>query len=104
MAVISERSPLILASGSSYRAELLRRLGLPFEQDPPDLDEARHPGEPAEALARRLAAAKAQAVAARQPGRWVLGSDQVCACGDRVLGKPGGRERALEQLGLPVRQ
>ena len=99
MPVISKAQPLILASGSRYRAELLRRLGLPFEQDAPDLDESPHPGEQPETLARRLAAAKAQAVAARRPGRWVLGSDQVCACGDRVLGKPGSRERAREQLG-----
>ncbi|HWY24914.1 MAG TPA: nucleoside triphosphate pyrophosphatase [Nevskia sp.] len=100
MPAISEHSPLILASGSRYRAELLRRLGLPFEQDPPDLDESPRPGEPAKVLAGRLAAAKAQVVAVRRPGRWVLGSDQVCACGDRVLGKPGSRERARDQLGL----
>jgi septum formation protein len=100
MPVISKVQPLILASGSRYRAELLRRLGLPFEQDSPDLDESRHPNEPAETLARRLAAAKARAVAARRPGRWVLGSDQVCACADRVLGKPGSRALAREQLSL----
>jgi 7-methyl-GTP pyrophosphatase len=98
MPVISKAQPLILASGSRYRAELLRRLGLPFEQDPPDLYETPRLGEQPETLARRLAAAKAQAVAARRPGRWVLGSDQVCACGDRALGKPGSRERAREQL------
>lgn len=100
MPVISAASPLILASTSRYRAELLRRLGLPFVQEAPDTDESPQPGEAPEALARRLALAKARAVAARHPGRWVLGSDQVCACGGQLLGKPGTRQRAVEQLGL----
>lgn len=92
--------PLLLASGSRYRAELLRRLHLPFEAITADVDEAPRPGEAPAALAQRLAAAKAQAVAARHPGRWVIGSDQVAAAGLRLLGKPGTRERAVEQLRL----
>ncbi|MDR3417997.1 MAG: Maf family protein [Nevskia sp.] len=98
MNVISERSPLILASTSRYRAALLGRLGVPFEQDAPGSDETPQPGEPAETLARRLAWAKAQTVAARYPQRWVLGSDQVCVCGGELLGKPGSREQAIAQL------
>lgn len=100
MSAISTDSPLILASTSRYRAELLRRLGLPFAQEAPDTDETPQAGEAPEALARRLALAKARAVAARHPGRWVLGSDQVCAGGGQLLGKPGTRRRAVEQLGL----
>jgi septum formation protein len=100
MPAISAASPLILASTSRYRAELLTRLHLPFEQEAPDTDEMPQPGEAPAVLALRLAQAKAQAVAARHPGRWVLGSDQVCACGDHLLGKPGTRDRAIEQLGL----
>lgn len=99
--------PLILASTSRYRAELLRRLGLPFEPQPPGTDEAPRPGESPEALARRLAQSKAEAVAARSPGRWVLGSDQVPSLAGRVLDKPGTRARAIQQLtafsGQPVR-
>ncbi len=98
MIFISAQTPLILASTSRYRAELLRRLGVPFEQEAPDSDETPHSGETPLALAQRLALAKAQAVAARQPQRWVLGSDQVCACGDELLGKPGDRQRAIGQL------
>ncbi len=98
MIVISALSPLILASTSRYRAGLLRRLGVPFEQEAPGSDETPHSGEAPPALAQRLALAKATAVAMRHPQRWVLGSDQVCACGDELLGKPGTRQRAIEQL------
>ena len=98
MIVISALSPLILASTSPYRAGLLRRLGVPFEQEAPGSDETPHSGEAPPALAQRLALAKATAVAVRHPQRWVLGSDQVCACGDELLGKPGTRQRAIEQL------
>ncbi len=89
---------LILASGSRYRAELLGRFGLPFTQQSPDIDETPRRDEAAAPLAARLALAKAQAVAAAAPGAWVIGSDQVCACEGRLLGKPGTREKAIEQL------
>lgn len=91
-------SQLILASGSRYRAELLARLRLPFTQESPDIDESPLPDEAATTLAARLALSKAQVVAAAAPGAWVIGSDQVCACEGRLLGKPGTRENAIEQL------
>lgn len=90
--------PLILASSSRYRAELLARLRLPFRQASPDLDERALPGEGAGALARRLARAKAEAIGRGDPQAWVLGSDQVADCDGALLGKPGGREPAREQL------
>ena len=96
----SASSPLILASTSRYRAELLRRLGIAFEQQAPGSDETPLAGEQPQALAQRLALAKAGAVAARHPRRWVLGSDQVCACDGKLLGKPGTRPRAAAQLKL----
>lgn len=86
------RRPLWLASSSRYRRELLARLGLPFEHRSPDIDESRLPGEAPAALARRLARAKAEAIAALAPQAWVIGSDQVCALGDECLGKPGTPE------------
>jgi len=89
---------LILASTSRYRRELLARLGLPFATARPDVDETPWPGEAPEALARRLAQAKAQAIASTQPQAWVIGSDQVAECAGQLLGKPGGREAALAQL------
>jgi septum formation protein len=91
--------PLVLASTSRYRAGLLGRLGIPFTQAAPDVDETPKPQETADKLALRLAKAKAQAVAARAGGRVaVLGSDQAAACMNRLLGKPGTRAAALEQL------
>lgn len=69
--------PLILGSTSRYRAELLGRLGLPFTQVAPEVDETPQPGEAPKPLAERLALAKAQAVGAQHPAAWVLGSDQV---------------------------
>jgi len=89
---------LILASTSLYRRELLARLRLPFDIQRPGTDETPLPGEAPEALARRLARAKAADVAARHPGAWVIGSDQVAECGGRALGKPGGHETATAQL------
>ncbi len=89
---------LILASTSIYRAALLARLGLQLQQIAPQVDETPHVNEAPAALAARLALSKAQAVAQRHPQRWVLGSDQVCACEGRLLGKPGSVERAREQL------
>lgn len=96
--LISHAAPLILASTSRYRAELLRRLGLPFEVLAPGVDETALPGETPATLAQRLARAKAQAVAALKPGRWVLGSDQVPAFEGAVLDKPGDRATGAGQL------
>lgn len=98
MSLINSEFPLILASGSRYRASLLARLGLPFVAMPSDADESRQPGETPLQLAERLAIAKARVLSNQYPERWVLGSDQVAALGDIVLGKPGNRERAIAQL------
>jgi septum formation protein len=90
--------PLILASTSRYRAELLRKLGLEFATRAPDVDESPHPDESATALVRRLAEAKARAVAAVSGPALVIGSDQVAVCAERILGKPGTPPRAEAQL------
>lgn len=90
--------PLLLASTSRYRADLLGRLRLPFSSAAPGVAEAALPGESSESLVRRLALAKAEAVAARNPGAWVIGSDQTAECGGLLLGKPGTPARAADQL------
>ena len=95
---ISQATPLLLASTSRYRAELLRRLRLPFEAVAPGVEETPQAGEAPARMARRLARAKAQAVAAAHPDRWVLGSDQVPAFEDRIFEKPGDRATAIGQL------
>lgn len=89
---------LVLASTSPYRHELLTRLGLDFETATPDTDETRLPGETPKQLVRRLAEAKARAVAKRFPNALIIGSDQVAVLGDRILGKPGDHATAVRQL------
>ena len=90
--------PLILASTSRYRHELLSRLRLPFEVIGPEVDETPRPAETPADLALRLALAKARAVAERRPDAVVIGSDQVADLHGEPLGKPGTHERATEQL------
>lgn len=90
--------PLVLGSTSRYRADLLRRLGLPFSAVAPQVDESPRPGERCADLALRLALEKAHAVAARHPDAVVIGSDQVAELDGRAIGKPGTHERAVGQL------
>jgi septum formation protein len=90
--------PVILASTSRYRRELLSRLRLPFDVQPPDVDETPRGGESPRALAERLALEKAHAVAARFPEAVVIGSDQVADLDGEPLGKPGDHARATAQL------
>ncbi len=90
--------PLILASTSRYRRELLARLHLPFEVCAPRVDEQPLHGETAPTLAMRLALCKAKAVAVKRPEAVVIGSDQVADLHGESLGKPGTHERAVLQL------
>ncbi len=90
--------PLILASTSRYRQELLTRLRLPFEAVAPEVDETPLAGEVPAALAERLALAKARAVASLHPHAVVIGSDQVADLDGEPLGKPGSHEAARAQL------
>jgi septum formation protein len=89
---------LILGSTSRYRRELLERLQYPFDVLAPGVDETPRPGESPELLARRLALAKAQAVAELHPDAVVIGSDQVADLNGEPLGKPGTHARAVDQL------
>jgi septum formation protein len=89
---------LVLGSTSRYRRELLQRLHVPFEVAAPDVDETAGPGESPRDLALRLALAKAWAVAKRYPDAVVIGSDQVADLDGVALGKPGGHDRAVDQL------
>ena len=90
--------PLLLASSSVYRRELLARLGLPFVCSSPDIDESHRPGESAVELVKRLAREKARALAGSHPTHLIIGSDQVAVLGERILGKPHTFENAREQL------
>jgi septum formation protein len=96
-AVPSARS-IVLGSTSLYRRDLLSRLRLPFTVEPPHVDETPRPGEAPADLARRLAAAKATAVAQQHPQAIVIGSDQVADLDGEPLGKPGDHGNAVAQL------
>ncbi|MDD2769605.1 MAG: Maf family protein [Methylococcus sp.] len=89
---------LVLASGSSYRRDLLGKLGLAFETASPDIDESSLPGEAPDDLALRLSQQKAEALAPMFPDGLIIGSDQVAVLGRQRLGKPGSRENAVAQL------
>lgn len=95
-------APLILASKSAGRRQVLAQAGLPFEPRPADVDErAIESGlgdVGPDAVASALARAKALAVSAQAPGRLVVGADQVASCGDRIFGKPATLEDAAELL------
>ncbi|MCG7900109.1 MAG: Maf-like protein [Candidatus Thiodiazotropha lotti] len=94
----SDHLPLVLASSSPFRRELLSRLGLEFSTSSPDVDESRLKDESAEALVLRLSQQKAMAVAESHPEALIIGSDQVATVDGEILGKPGNHEKAIEQL------
>ena len=81
-------SPLVLASASPRRLELLRQVGIvPDRIDPAEIDETPRHGELPPAHALRLAEEKARAVVARHSGAFILAADTVVACGRRILPK-----------------
>jgi septum formation protein len=89
---------IVLASGSRYRRELLKRFGLPFKSWPPDIDESPLAAEPPRETAMRLARAKAEAGGKRFRTAWIVGCDQVADLDGQPLGKPGNLENARSQL------
>ena len=102
MALWLADQPLMLASKSASRRALLESAGIPLEVSPADIDEraieARAGTKSPSQIALVLARAKADAVAAKLPGRLVLGADQTLALGDRLFAKPGDLAAARDQL------
>jgi septum formation protein len=94
----SDPLPVLLASSSTYRRELLTRILPEFDWLAPNVDETPHPDEDPQALAVRLSALKANEGARQRPGMLVIGSDQVAALGARLLSKPGTNDNAAAQL------
>jgi septum formation protein len=89
---------VLLASASPRRAQLLQAIGVPFEMAPADVDETPLDGEMPEPYVQRLALAKAKAVAARHPGRLVLGADTTVTVDGEVLGKAEDEAGAHQML------
>ncbi len=96
--------PLILASGSTTRREMLVAAGLPVEVMKPEIDERAveqplvEQGVPADQIAAALACAKALAVSRERPGRLVLAADQTLTCEGRAFHKPADASAAREQI------
>jgi septum formation protein len=99
---ITQHAPLILASGSTIRQQMLKSVGLTFSVMPSGVEEdtikAAHGTADIPALALALAAAKALAVSARQLEAYVIGADQICVHKGDILSKPGSYDRAEAQL------
>jgi septum formation protein len=104
MTVWRGSKPLILASQSAARQELLRNAGLAFEAIPADIDERgiqdtsglTDPG----AIAALLAGEKAKHISKAHPDRFVIGADQTLALGTKLFSKPADRAAAADQLRL----
>ncbi len=90
--------PLVLASTSPFRQQLLQRLDITFSIESPDVDEQALAQEPPQALVQRLSEAKAREAGRHHPTALVIGSDQVACVEGRILGKPGNRNNAIAQL------
>ncbi len=90
--------PLILASASPRRRQLLAALGIPFAVDVADIDESRVGAETPVAHVRRLAEEKARAVAARRRQDVILAADTIVAHQGRILGKPRDAAHARAML------
>jgi len=99
---ISGRCPLVLASGSPRRAEILERLGIPFVIEVSGVEERRRSKESPRAFAQRAAADKGSEVLRRMGSRrgspWVLGADTIVVLGDEILGKPKHEKNARRML------
>jgi len=91
-------NPIVLASGSPRRKQLLEMLRIPFRVIPPDVDEHVLPGEKPDAYVTRLSRAKALAVAARAPGEVILAADTTVVLGGKIFEKPTSPGNALEML------
>lgn len=95
--------PLLLASSSVYRKQLLEKLQLPFECASPDIDESVLNNEEPHAYVERLAIEKAKALSIRFPNHLIIGSDQCAVLNidgkQQVLGKPHTMDNAVKQLG-----
>lgn len=90
--------PIVLASSSRYRRGLLDRFLDEYEAISPDVDESNETGLDPAALATHLARKKAEAVSVTARDALIIGADQLAVLEDRVLGKAGTAQKAVEQL------
>jgi septum formation protein len=96
---VTDVAPIVLASGSPRRKQLLEMLRIPFRVIVPDVDETVRPGEPADVYVTRLSRAKAEAVAYQVPGELVLAADTTVVLDGEIFGKPESAAHAVDMLG-----
>lgn len=92
--------PLLLASASPRRAELLLAAGIPFDVQVADIDESRLTDETPQAYVARLSLGKAEAVQQRHPNRVILGADTAVVVDEHLFGKPVDEADARRMIGL----
>ncbi|MCK5877675.1 MAG: septum formation inhibitor Maf [Candidatus Marithrix sp.] len=93
-----KKLPLVLASTSPFRKEVLNRLHIPFTTYAPNVNEMPEIGEAPTKLVARLAKSKAYSAHSTYPQALIIGSDQVAVIDNNILGKPGNHEQAIGQL------
>lgn len=96
--IFTLKKPLLLASASPQRQWLLASVGIDCPAHPASIDETRLPAEKGEDYVRRLATAKAQAVAERFPASFVMAADTAVCQDERVFGKPSSPAEASRML------
>jgi len=96
---ISKAFPLILASASPRRKNLLEQVGIPFRSLPANIDENGFEGEPA-SVARLLAEKKSKSARPDAGGSWILGADTIVLLGETILGKPRDSDNVRLMLRL----
>lgn len=95
---VQSAEKFILASASPRRAELLKRAGLPFEVRVSDVEELQFESDSARELCEKNAYSKADSVAQKYPGQWVIGADTLVVCESKVYGKPIDLAQARQTL------
>lgn len=98
--IYRNRIPIILASASPRRKELLKQAKIDFSVVISDVDEDSIPHCLPQDYVRQLARLKADSVSTLHPGKWVLAADTIVALDDRILEKPGSRHQAVDMLTL----
>lgn len=95
---LTKNLPLVLASESKYKKEVLNKLSIPFESVSPNIDESQRPNESPHELVNRLAKEKAEIIAKDFPDTYIIAADQVACFDNKIIGKPGNKENAKKQL------
>lgn len=94
------KHPVILASASPRRKEILRRMGLSFHVEASQVDEHYDPALSPREIAEYLAKIKAASLSEKYPDAVIIGADTIVVFQDRILGKPDSDEQAVEMLSM----